>query len=320
MRWGITVPLRGIALGAQRAVVERLADLGYTDAWSGEASGHDAFTPLAIISQWAPGLRLGTAIAPIYTRGPGLLAMQAGTLANLAPGRFVMGIGASSRTIVEDWNAGSMAAPLASTRDMVRFLRKALRGERVNEEYTTFAIRGFRLDTPPETPPPLAVAALRPRMLRLAAEESEGAITNWVSAPDVVQVRASAGPEVELLARVYVVPTEDADMARALARRQVAAYLTVPGYAAFQEWLGRGPRLAAMGERWAAGDRRGALEAIDDEVVDELVLWGSLKEIRDRVDEYRSNGVDTPIITILPPGPADEATWVSWLAGLAPPR
>ena len=92
-RWGITLPLRGMHLTDQRDIVAALPDLGYTDAWSAETNGSDAFTPLALAAQWSSQLRLGTAIAGIYTRGPALLAMSAATLASLAPGRFVLGIG-----------------------------------------------------------------------------------------------------------------------------------------------------------------------------------------------------------------------------------
>src|SRR6266566_9574714 len=92
-RWGITLPLPGIPLADQREIVAGLPGLGYTDAWSAEVNGADAFTPLTLAAQWADGLRLGTAIAGIFTRGPALLAMSAATVASLAPGRFVLGIG-----------------------------------------------------------------------------------------------------------------------------------------------------------------------------------------------------------------------------------
>ncbi|HEX9034019.1 MAG TPA: LLM class flavin-dependent oxidoreductase, partial [Streptosporangiaceae bacterium] len=84
-RWGITVPLQGFGLAEQREIVTSLPDLGYTDAWSSELNGVDAFTPLVLASQWTDKLRFGTAIASVYTRGPGLLAMTAATMAELAP-------------------------------------------------------------------------------------------------------------------------------------------------------------------------------------------------------------------------------------------
>src|SRR5262249_46372784 len=152
--WGLTIPLTGLPLAEHADLVRALPDLGYTDVWSSEVAGADAFTPLAVASQWAPSLRLGTAVVPVYTRGPALIAMSAATLAGLAPGRFVLGIGASSPVVVQDWNGIPYEEPYKRTRDVLRFVRTALAGERVGR---------FELETPPEQPPPVLLAALRPQ-------------------------------------------------------------------------------------------------------------------------------------------------------------
>jgi probable F420-dependent oxidoreductase len=313
-RWGITLPLRGMPLTDQRDIVAALPDLGYTDAWSAETNGSDAFTPLALAARWSSQLRLGTAIAGIYTRGPALLAMNAATLASLAPGRFVLGIGVSSAVIVEQWNGIPLAQPYQRSRDTLRFLRAALAGEKVTEEYQTFSVQGFRLEEAPEPPPALALAALRPGMIALAAALADGAITNWLAPGDVPAVRAVAGPDCELIARVFVCPTGDAEAARAIGRRLIAAYLTVPVYAAFHDWLGRGEAMTPMREAWAAGDRRGALAAIPDQLVDELFVHGPPEACRERVAEYQAKGLDTPVIMIVPGPGMDEADAVRRLA------
>ncbi|MGB3439247.1 MAG: LLM class F420-dependent oxidoreductase [Actinophytocola sp.] len=301
-RWGLTLPLTGVPLGAHRDLVRSLPDLGYTDVWSAETAGTDAFTPLALVAEWAPELRLGTAIAPIYTRGAGLLAMQAATIAELAPGRFVLGVGTSTPTIVTKWNALPFEAPYARSRDTLRFLRAALRGDKVTETYETFAVSKFRLERPPTPPPQVVLAALRPGMLRLAAREADGAITNWLAPSDVPTVRSVLGPEPELVARIFVCPTTDADAARGLGRLLISSYLTVPVYAAFHEWLGRGDALRGMHEAWAAGDRAAANAAIPDEVVDELIVHGPPEKCRERVAEYVEQGLSTPVISVLPTG------------------
>ena len=166
-RYGMTVPFGG-PLHAQRPQFEELEALGYSDAWSAEANGHDGLTPLALASQWAPTLRLGTAILPAYTRGPALMAQSIATMADAAPGRFVAGIGSSSDVIVERWNGISFDEPFRRTRDMVRFLKAALDTDKVSEDYDTFSIKGFRLGVRPEIKPKILVAALREGMLRLA--------------------------------------------------------------------------------------------------------------------------------------------------------
>ncbi|TDV55292.1 LLM class F420-dependent oxidoreductase [Actinophytocola oryzae] len=312
-RWGITLPLTGVPMATQRDLVRSLPDLGYTDVWSAETAGSDAFTPLALVAEWAPGLRLGTAIVPIYTRGPGLLAMQAAAIAELAPGRFVFGIGTSTPTIVTQWNSVPFEKPYARARDTIRFLRAALRGDKVTETYETFSVSKFRLERTPTPPPPIVLAALRPGMLHLAAREADGAITNWLAPGDVPKVRSEISAESELIARIFVCPTEDADAARNLGRLLISSYLTVPVYAAFHEWLGRGDALAPMHEAWAAGDRAGANAAIPDEVVDDLIVHGPVEKCRERVAEYVAQGLDTPVMALLPTGD-DPAEMVRRLA------
>ncbi|MFG2071559.1 LLM class F420-dependent oxidoreductase [Nonomuraea maritima] len=307
--WGMTIPFYDRSLARSRELIEELPELGYTDAWSAEVNGVDGFTPLALAAQWAPGLRLGSAIVPVSTRGPGLLAMSAATLADLAPGRFTLGIGASSPAIVERWNAGTFDKPYARTRDTLRFLRRALAGEKVSQTYETFQVQGFRLERAPRTPPKIVLAALRPRMLRLAAEEADGAITNWLSPQDVRKVRAEIGPGTELIARLFVCVSENVDQVREMGRRMLAGYLTVPVYAAFHDWLGRGDVLRPMHEAWAAGDRQAALKALPDEVVDALIVHGDAATCRARIQEYVDNGLDTPVLAPIPGGeiPIDQA-------------
>jgi probable F420-dependent oxidoreductase len=300
-RWGLTIPLSGVPLEAHALLLAELAATGWTDVWSSEVAGTDAFVPLALAATWAPTLRLGTAIAPVYTRGPGLLAMSGATLAELAPGRFLFGIGCSSPVIVQDWNARFFVDPYAHTRDTLRFLRRALTGEVVDEEYPTLRVRRFRLDRPPATPPPILLAALRPGMLRLAAAEADGAILNWLAPEDLPRVRAElsgAKPEFETVARIFVCPTDDVAYARTAGRRMIASYLTVPAYAEFHRWLGRGELLGPMWRAWAAGDRRTAAASVPDEVVDALVLHGTPEACRDAVARYAAGGVGTPVIAL----------------------
>jgi probable F420-dependent oxidoreductase len=306
-RYGMTIPFDGVPLHAQRDWVVELADLGYTDVWSSEANGADAFTPLTLASVWAPSLRLGTAIVPAFTRGPACLAQSAGSLAQAAPGRLALGIGTSSNVIVEGWNGIPFEQPYQRTRDMVRFLRVALAGGKVSEQYETFSVRGFRLGVKPEEPVPLLVAALREGMLRLAGREGDGAIVNWLSADDVATVapivqEAGGGEPKEVVARIFVAPTDDASTVRAMGRYAIAAYLNVPVYAAFHDWLGRGEMLADMWRLWKEGDRQAALAAIPDSLVDELIVWGSPDACREHIQRYVDNGVTTPALALLPFG------------------
>jgi probable F420-dependent oxidoreductase len=314
-RYGVTVPFDGVSLADHRWWYEELVRLGYTDVWSAETDGADGLTPLALAAAWTPALQLGVAILPAYTRGPALLAQSVAAMAEAAPGRFTLGLGTSSDVIVSRWNDVAFEEPYRRVRDTIRFLRSALAGEKVDQQYDTFRVRGFRLARPVEHPPPLFLAALRPGMLRLAGREADGVIINWLSADDVATVVPELGADIPVAARIFVCPSEDADMVRAVGRRMIAAYLNVGVYAAFHRWLGRGELLEPMWAAWQAGDRKAALAAIPDEVVDALVVHGSYDQCRAHVGRYVANGVTIPVMAVIPLGVALEEA----VAGLAPP-
>ncbi len=311
-RYGMSIPFGEVPLHQHQDLLKKMIDWGYTDFWSSEANGSDGFTPLALAAAWTPTARLGVAIIPAYTRGPALLAMSVAAMAEAAPGRFVMGIGTSSDVIVERWNDIPFERPYYKTRDMVRFLRKALCGDKITEEYDTFKVGGFRLGRPPlEHQPPILVAALRKGMLRMAGREADGAILNWLGADDVKTVVPyvhEGGPGKEIAARIFVIPSEDAEMARTVGRRAIAAYLNVPVYAAFHEWLGRGDLLRGMWDAWKAGDRKKALTEIPDEVVDDVIVHGSPAQCREHIQRYVDNGVHTPALALMHSGDDLEAT------------
>ena len=312
-RYGITVPFDGVPLHEHREWFERLVSLGYTDAWSAETDGVDGLTPLALAAAWTPSLNLGVAIIPAYTRGPALLAQSVAGMAEAAPGRFAFGLGTSSNVIVERWNGIEFTEPYKRVRDTIRFLRAALAGEKVDETYETFEVHGFRQARPITDPPPIFLAALRPGMLRLAGREADGAIINWLSAEDVATVVPHVGPGKDIAARIFVCPSEDTETVRAIGRRMIAAYLNVEVYAQFHRWLGRGEQLQPMWSAWQAGDRKGALAAIPDEVVDALIVHGSGAECRAHLQRYVDNGVTIPVIGLIPFG-VDLADAVEGLA------
>ena len=307
IRPGMTLPLPG-HLHTHAAKLRELADMGYTDVWSAEADAADAFTPLALAAAWEPRLRLGTAIVPAFTRSPALMAQSVASMADAAPGRFAFGIGSSSNVIVERWNGVPFVDPYKRVRDMVRFLKTALGGEKVSQRYDSFEVQGFKLGIRPEVAPTILVAALREGMLRLAGREADGAIINWLAPEDVTKVAAvvnGQGDDKELVCRIFVCPSEDADAVRQAGRFAIAAYLNVPVYAEFHRWLGRCDVLGGMWDAWAAGDRKAALAAIPDEVVDALIVHGSPTTCRARIQAYFDNGVTTSSLALLPLAPFD---------------
>lgn len=307
-RWALSVPIDGFTLAEHAEIARETERLGYTDAWSLEIDGVDCFAPLAVIGS-ATHMRIGTAIANTYTRGPATLAMCAAGIAEIAPGRFCLGVGSGSRPVVEVWNGGTFHRPATRVREMVQFLRQALAGERVTFRGETFSVNGFRLSRAPAAPVPLHVAALRPGMLRVAGEVGDGAIINWLSTDDVrqsVQVVREAATQagrdphaIEITARLMVHIDPPSPASDTFVRRDIATYMNVPVYKAFQEWLGRAELFTPMWEAWRRGDRQGAVASIPDQVVNALTLRGSMEEIRDHILRYLDAGVDTAFLHLL---------------------
>src|SRR5438034_4575816 len=153
-RWALAGPVDSFTLAGDGEIAREAERLGYTDAWSYEIDGVDCFAPLAVVGV-ATSMRLGTAIVNVYTRGPATLALSAAGLAEIAPGRFCLGIGSGSQPIVEAWNGGTFSRPATRVRETAQFLRRALAGERVVFRGETFAVDGFRLAKPPVEPVPI---------------------------------------------------------------------------------------------------------------------------------------------------------------------
>jgi probable F420-dependent oxidoreductase len=297
-RWALTVPFNAVPLREHRALLEGAEAVGFTDLWSGETSGPDGFTPLALAAAWTERMRLGTGVVNAFTRGPAVLAQHAAALQDASGGRFCLGIGSSSNVIVERWNGIPFEKPLTKVRETVEILRTVLAGER--------GPGGFKLDPPPEVPPPIYVAALRGRMLRLGGSLGDGTFVNFLPISGVERVMAEirAGereggkPEgaSDVLCRFFCIPQPRAD-GMPLARWMFSAYATVPVYEAFFRWLGWGEAIDPMVAAWKEGDRARAREAAPEELIREIFIFGSPDEQKARLGEFVQRGITTPVLT-----------------------
>jgi probable F420-dependent oxidoreductase len=304
-RLALTVPFSGIPLANHGDLFRRIEAAGYDDVWTSETTGHDGFTPLALAAVHTDRLRLATGVVNPFTRGPAVLAQHCAALADASGGRFVLGLGSSSNVIVERWNGVPFEKPLTRMREAIEALRPTLAGDR--------GPGGFRLDTPPAAPVPIVVAALRGKMLGLAAEVGDGAFTNFLPLSGTRQVAAAFGaPDKELVCRFFCFPAAE-DEALPAARRMLVAYATVPVYAAFFRWLGWSDRIDPMVSAWEDGDRARALELVPDELVREVFVFGSGDEQRERLDAFAEGGITTFVLTPVCE-PAEVALFVDTLA------
>jgi probable F420-dependent oxidoreductase len=290
-RWGLTVPLTGIALPENAELLRRAETAGYTDLWSGETNGPDGFTPLTLASAWTEKVRLGTGVVGVMQRGRALLAQEAAALADASGGRFALGIGASSDRIVEGWNDMPFERPVTKMSETIDFLRTALAGERADG--------GFKLERPPADRVPIIVAALRGKMLRLAVDKGDGAFTNFLpleGLPKVAEQLEGAPQGFELLCRFFCIPGER-EQVEPLARFMFSSYITVPVYEAFYRWLGYGERIDQMVAAWNSKDRQKAAKAAPWELIEEMFIFGSPERMKERLRAFVEGGITLPVIT-----------------------
>lgn len=299
VRWGLSVPFPGVPLADHPRLYRQAEALGYDDLWSSETpNGADGFTPLALAAPVTERMRLITGIVNPYTRGVAVLAQTAAAMQEASGGRFVLGLGASSNVTVERFNGMPFERPLSKMREAVAALRPVLS---VPPER---GFGGLRLERPVSEPVPIVLAALRARMLGLAAEVADGAFTNFLPLSGLPQVagalrepeRAHGREPLELACRFFVLPVAE-EQGMVLARSMFSAYASVPVYAEFFRWLGFDDTIAPMVDAYESGDRGRAAELAPEDLIRDIFVFGSPDEIHARVKEFVSGGISTVVLT-----------------------
>ncbi len=281
---------------------------GIPDAWFSDSGAPDTLTQVAAVGAHTTNIRIGVAVTPVYTRAPSVLAASADVISQVIPGRFIMGLGSSSQTIMGQWNGIPLDKPLTRVKETAQLVRGMLTGEKTNFEGETLYSRGYR-QAPCENPPPIYLAALRPKMIEMAAEVGDGVIFNlWPKGalPKMMEHVAigaqAAGKDpasVEIVNRAMVLCTDDKEYGRNLFRAAFGPYYATPVYNKFLAWAGYSDAANTITEGWAEKDRAKTGGALTDEMIDEIGIIGNEEEIQARIQEDADGGVDTHIIAPL---------------------
>jgi hypothetical protein len=143
-RTAITLPGLSASVAETLALARRAESAGYDDLWLADAGGMDALTLAAVLAQNTSRARIGIAVVPAYTRTPAVLASTAATIAQIAPERFILGLGTSSHAIIEGWHGLHLTKPLTRMRETVTLLRQMLAGEKTRFSGETLKSHGYR--------------------------------------------------------------------------------------------------------------------------------------------------------------------------------
>jgi probable F420-dependent oxidoreductase len=263
--WLDALPARETAKFAQRVEA-----LGYSTLWFPEAVGRDPFAFIGYLIPSTQRLVLATGIANIYARDPMTTNAVRKTLGELSDGRFVLGLGVSHAHLVASLRGHEYGKPVATMRTYLEGASKAL--------YR--AIEG-------KEEPPIVLAALRERMLRLAAERTRGAHPYFVPPEHTAKAREILGRGPWLAPEQKVLLETDPSKARAVARANMKIYLGLPNYQNNLKWLG-------FSDKDFEGDW-------SDRLVDAIVAWGDEEAIRKRIQAHYDAGADHVCIQPLRP-------------------
>lgn len=305
----------------------RAEDLGYESIWIAETGGPDPFVLAGAVAQVTKRVRIGLAVSPVYIRTPATIAAATGTVSQLAPGRFILGLGASSHAIVENWHGTPFIKPLARVRETVTAVRGMLAGKKVTLDGRTLRTRGFRLMVPPAGPVPIYVGALKPAMLELAGEIGDGVAVNLlpVHALEPTRAHIAAGARragkdpasLEIVCRQQVLVTDDKAAARDIFRTVLTGYFATPVYNQYAAWYGFAEEAELIARGFQTGDRELTRKGMTDRLVDAVAIFGSLEECRERLAAYVAAGVDTTAISVLS---FDPSVFKTVIEGFAPGR
>src|SRR5260221_596337 len=309
--------INDIQLDNQITYVVEAERLGVDSAWSAEAWGYDAITPLAYLAEKTSRIRLGTGIMQMGSRTPAMIAMTALTMATLSQDRFLLGLGVSGPQVMEGWHGVRFARPLQRTREVIDIVRMITRGERLSYKGEIYQLplpggegKALLPDAQPRPNLPIYLATLGPKNLELTGELANG----WIGTSFIPEHAHIFFDSIEAGAHKV-------DRSRADLDLQVHA-----GTVAFSDDLERllvslkGPlafSLGAMGSRkhnfynevfqrsgyaelalrvqdlWLQGQRKAATALIPDDLVLKTNLIGTKEMVRERLRIYQRTGVTT---------------------------
>jgi alkanesulfonate monooxygenase SsuD/methylene tetrahydromethanopterin reductase-like flavin-dependent oxidoreductase (luciferase family) len=281
--------------------------LGYESVYLTHVAGRESLTVLTTYAQATSRIRVGTGVVPIYTRTPATMAQTAATIDELSDGRLTLGLGVSHRPVVEAWHGQTIDKPASEMSEYLAIVRAILRGEdppRGEKWQTSFHLMGIE----PRPALPIYIAALSPRMLRLAGEIADGVIL-WLCNPSYIEqvvvpeVRAGrerAGLGMDGFDIVAAVPGAVADSAPAFAalRKDLIPYFGLPFYRAMIERTGYGTDIEAYDA--AAGDLPAMQAAISDGFLEELTAVGDVAGVQAGLERYRAAGATSPCLGPIP--------------------
>jgi alkanesulfonate monooxygenase SsuD/methylene tetrahydromethanopterin reductase-like flavin-dependent oxidoreductase (luciferase family) len=255
-------------------------------------------------------VRLGTSIVSIYARTPATVAMAATTLDMLSDNRIIIGLGASTAAIVQNWHGIKFNRPVDRMKEYIECLRLMTNGEKVNYNGDFFKINNFKiLHQPQRTDIPIFIAAINKRMLSLASQLSDGALLYLRPLEELKKTsaelkQATQGKSFEIASSfICALSNKEPDKARARAAKTLAFYIAVGTYYSnFLSHNGFKNEVSQIIEGYSKGGADAAAKFISDKMLNAVVICGNGEDCRKSLERFLSAGVTLPIMQLNPVG------------------
>ena len=283
-----------------------LSNYNPDSVWIPETWGMEGYSMLSTVSQITKNSKIGSSIINIYSRTPTLIAMGAATVDLLSNGRFILGLGTSSKPIIQEWHGLEFTNPVQRMHEYVDIIKLSLSGNKVNYNGKLFHLRNFTLLIKPQRASiPIYLAAVNEKMVELTWEIADGVIfylrpiTELKSTIQKMQLKK----KIDVAYQIITCISDDSEKAVDRAKRTLAFYISVGEiYRKFLSKNGFNNVTRNIYEEFKKSGLKSNHELITDEMLDSLVICGTPQECVKKLARIVNAGVTLPIIQFNPVG------------------
>jgi len=280
--------------------------------WIPESWGREAFVTLGSLAALTKRVLLGTGIIGIYSRSPASIAMAVTTLDALSNGRALLGLGASSKAIVENWHGARFSNHLARMQEYVELVRLICKGDKVSYTGKFSKVNNFKLGFKPVRERiPIYVASVNEKMLKLSAGIADGAILFLRPIDDLKQTTSQLKINkggFDIACVIMTAISKDAEFARERVRKTLAFYVAVGKiYSKFLASHGFEDAVEQITDEYKKHGLENVHKFVPDKMLDSIAIAGAPEECRRRLAKFRETGISLPIIQFNPIGDAENS-------------
>lgn len=278
--------------------------------WVPESWGRESFSTLGAMSQITKKVRLGTSIVSIYSRTPATVAMAATSLDMLSHNRIIIGLGASTPAIVENWHGVQFNRPASRMKEYIECLRLMTKGDKVKYDGKFFKIKNFKiLHEPQRTHIPIFMAAVNKKMISMASELADGILLYLRPIEELKRTavelkQATKGRAFEIACSfICAVSNKEPEKARDRAATTLAFYIAVGKYySSFLAEKGFKTEVEEITSEYRYAGAEGAAKFVSDRMLSSLVICGNSADCRESLSKFLSTGITLPILQFNPLG------------------